>query len=131
MSPASAGWTNHGDAAGGAFGFGGQPAFGGMAPSGPLDTEGVQLKINATCGCHVVGNTRPSLVRITDVIDSRAGQANMPYITAGDRTQSYLYHKIAQTHRSVGGRGNWMPPTAIPYSADEVNQIGDWIDSLE
>ena len=70
---------------------------------------------------------------IQDLFNARSGQSDLPYIQPGNRARSYLFHKIAGTHRAngVGGRGDRMPPSLIPYTDEEVERIGVWIDSLQ
>lgn len=54
-------------------------------------------------------------------------QVSMPLVTAGDASQSYLYHKIAGTHLSVGGSMDQMPKNGTPMSATEMAVIEGWI----
>lgn len=44
----------------------------------------------------------------------------------GDPNNSYLYRKVAGTHRVVGGTGNRMPPTSALSSA-QIAMICTWI----
>lgn len=52
---------------------------------------------------------------------------SMPQVTPGDPAESYLWHKIANTHRDVGGSGNVMPPFA-PLSAAQLDLVQAWIE---
>ena len=55
------------------------------------------------------------------------GQASLALVAAGDSSQSYLYHKIAGTHSSVGGSGSQMPKGASPMSAADIATVEQWI----
>ena len=54
-------------------------------------------------------------------------QVSMPLVTAGDASQSYLYHKIAGTHSSVGGSGTQMPKNAAAMSSSDMAAVEQWI----
>ena len=119
---------------GGMDGGGGQPAPGGMVPLEPLTTETAQAELILGCGpCHTIQGRSPVVSNVQDLFNARSNQSDLPYIQPGNRDRSYLFHKIAGTHRAagVGGRGDRMPPTLIPYSDEEVERIGVWIDSLQ
>ena len=64
-------------------------------------------------------------VNAGDRSGSNAG-ANMPWITPGDSTQSYLLYKIIGTHSSVGGGGSTMPFSG-PVSQSDIDDIELWI----
>ncbi|MBK1794173.1 MULTISPECIES: c-type cytochrome [unclassified Devosia] len=51
----------------------------------------------------------------------------MNRVTPGDTSQSYLAHKISDTHESVGGSGGKMPPSGRLREA-EVEAIIAWIE---
>lgn len=53
----------------------------------------------------------------------------MPFVTPGDPSQSYLWHKVAGTHADVGGAGTLMPPPA-PLSDDHQQRLRAWIEAL-
>ena len=56
--------------------------------------------------------------------DTINSNANMPWITAGDKDQSYLWHKLNSTYFAIGGSGS---PMGL-YMTDEQRQtVGDWI----
>ncbi len=55
----------------------------------------------------------------------------MKRIKPGSKEDSYLFHKIAGTHLTVGGSGLRMPRNGPPYLSDvEIERIGKWIDGL-
>ena len=81
-------------------------------------------------GCH-----SSQFASYSDLISVQAGDYNsssagagMPWITANDSSQSYLYHKIAGTHSTVSGAGNQMPNGGPYMSAADLRVIEDWID---
>lgn len=50
----------------------------------------------------------------------------MPLVDPGDPANSYLWHKVANTHVDVGGSGDIMPPTgSLPTEA--LDRIEAWI----
>jgi mono/diheme cytochrome c family protein len=51
----------------------------------------------------------------------------MTRVTPGDTSQSYLAHKIGDTHETVGGSGTKMPPSGRLREA-EVEAIISWIE---
>ncbi|ODT70145.1 MAG: hypothetical protein ABS75_13600 [Pelagibacterium sp. SCN 63-23] len=53
---------------------------------------------------------------------------DMPRVTPGDTSQSYLAHKILDTHIEAGGSGNKMPPSGRLRDT-EIEAIIAWIDN--
>ena len=53
---------------------------------------------------------------------------DMPRVTPGDAAQSYLAHKILDTHIEAGGSGAKMPPSGR-LRDNEIEAIIGWIDS--
>lgn len=51
----------------------------------------------------------------------------MMLVTPGDLDASYLWHKIVDTHLSVGGEGVKMPKEPGSMSTEEADRIGTWI----
>jgi hypothetical protein len=51
----------------------------------------------------------------------------MPRVTPGDRSQSYVAHKLLDTHTDVGGTGAKMPPSGA-LRKPELEAILNWID---
>ncbi|MCY1060782.1 hypothetical protein [Nannocystis sp. SCPEA4] len=48
----------------------------------------------------------------------------------GDLENSYLWHKINNTHLEVGGSGTPMPPPpAASLSDADLKKIGQWIEA--
>ena len=61
------------------------------------------------------------------VMSYTPGQASLALVAAGDSSQSYLYHKIAGTHSSVGGSGSQMPKGSAAMSAADIATVEQWI----
>jgi hypothetical protein len=81
--------------------------------------------------CHFEPTASPSggfeFVDSTSMVGVGSNQLpSMPYITAGDPAASYLFHKLANTHASVGGTGGRMPPGAALNPGDMAT-IENWI----
>ena len=55
-----------------------------------------------------------------------ASSIDMAQIEAGDADNSYLLHKINNTHIDVGGGGGQMP-IVVPLGPDEITILTDWI----
>ncbi|MCB9675306.1 MAG: hypothetical protein H6737_09335 [Alphaproteobacteria bacterium] len=97
-------------------------------PLQPVWRDGVQAMFAVRCApCHtgydfggVQVNTRGDLV---DVPSS----TGMAYITPGSLEDSYVWHKIEDTHHEVGGDGERMPLDTAPLDADETALLSDWI----
>ena len=59
---------------------------------------------------------------------SSTSSAGIPYITAGDAQQSYLWHKINGTQSSVGGGGsNMANKPGVNLSSSDLDLIEAWI----
>ena len=90
----------------------------------------VQPVFYASCsGCHAgppgFGFDKPEQI----VGVSSVQVPSMFLVTAGDRANSYLYHKIDGTHLSVGGSGQRMPRGGYPALPQvDIDLIGAWID---
>ncbi|PCC73393.1 hypothetical protein SAMN02745121_02878 [Nannocystis exedens] len=92
---------------------------------------------NCTTGCHVAGGSASGWFVITpgDSHGALVGKqslelASMQLIAPMDRDNSYLWHKINNTHVEVGGNGTAMPPPpAAMLSSGDLEKIGAWIDA--
>lgn len=98
---------------------------------------GVVSKITSTClGCHAsngsgtftLGRNLEAWATATVNVPSSRGRGNqVPYITPGNKEQSFLFLKVAG--RQGGTGGDRMPRDGPPYwSDDEVGALGQWID---
>lgn len=84
--------------------------------------------LTASCGtCHIQGmsgnfsmaNGRDSIVNVP------SNQSNLPYVTPGDPSMSYLFRKVEGTHMAVGS-GSVMPLGGMLPPAD-IAAISAWI----
>ncbi|MFM7201130.1 MAG: hypothetical protein ACKO6N_10095 [Myxococcota bacterium] len=105
-------------------------------PSGDLvPLCGVQQQIfNPYCtGCHAGGGASAGLDlssanAYAELVNVKASQvASMNRVTPLDTNQSYLYHKLAGTHASVGGSGERMPKGDPALSTAQLKLVQDWI----
>jgi hypothetical protein len=97
----------------------------------PLLAE-VHEAVFTSCGSHHLdGGTRPWLGLNAELLDRLSESAiqlpSMPYITPGDSSDSYLWHKLSDTHRDAGGSGLRMP-IGPPLSEEQLNMVQRWID---
>ena len=89
---------------------------------------GVQAILAASCiGCH--GGSFPPLdgdicVDVVGVFSQQS--SNMTMIEAGSYEESYLYHKLVNSHTDVGGVGNQMP-LGGSLTASEIEVFSEWI----
>ena len=86
------------------------------------------LQSYSCTGCH--SSRMPDLSTILTIqAGDRSGSnsgANMPWITAGDPSQSYLLHKVMGTQGSVGGGGGTMPQGGS-MSQSDIDSLELWI----
>ncbi|MDC9825577.1 hypothetical protein PRN20_17730 [Devosia sp. ZB163] len=54
----------------------------------------------------------------------------MARVTPGDLSQSYIAHKLQDTHESVGGSGTKMPPSGT-FRKAELDKVLAWIEGCE
>lgn len=82
--------------------------------------------INNNCSCHSAWMEYSTLVNAPS-----SYVPSMDRIEPNDPGQSYLWHKIHNTHLGVGGEGCAMPYdcslTPVPLAAWEINAIEQWI----
>ena len=90
---------------------------------------GAQAIFSASCAsCH--GGSFPPLDGdiCADVVDVSSQQApDMLMIAAGSAEDSYLYHKLTNSHTDKGGSGSQMP-LGGSLSAEEIDIVAAWID---
>lgn len=53
----------------------------------------------------------------------------MPYVTPGQPDASYLWRKVTDTHRDIGGRGESMPYGAPALSSERLERLRAWIEA--
>lgn len=109
----------------------------GETTGGPLSfEEDIQPLINRNCLCHIADgngemeadfmtlNPGVSFGNLVGVPSEEVPTMNR--IEAGTPEESYLWHKINDTHISVGGEGDFMPPLGLLPQADR-DTIESWI----
>lgn len=76
--------------------------------------------------CHAGFLTAPAYGTIVDTVSPQHG--TMPRIDPGDPNNSYIWHKINNTHLDNGGSNNVMPPPPMPLlEQSELDMIETWI----
>ncbi len=89
---------------------------------------------DACRGCHTPSFDFGELV-LTDAFTELSGvesvgNAPMPRVLPGDADGSYLWHKLAGSHREVGGGGDTMPAGGRPVLSDvRLQTIRNWIET--
>ena len=106
--------------------------LGPQAPPAPGFARDVLPILQANCtGCHRPGGFGPfSLLpnaAHANLVDVASAQAPLDLVTPGDADASYLVHKLAGTHRDVGGGGSQMPRGRPALSQAEQELIREWI----
>ena len=89
---------------------------------------GAEAILVQACGsCHA-SSLAPTLSEkiCENSVDVMATQVDMPFITAGDPSKSYLLHKMKETAGDVGGVPSVMPPTGA-LSESDIQIVEDWI----
>ena len=88
----------------------------------------------AVSGCHDNRANPAASLDLTNAAASYSGlvnrmstEAQMKIVTPEDPGNSYLYHKLMGTHRSVGGTGDQMPQYAAQLSQADIDRIVQWI----
>ena len=92
--------------------------------------EAVQTIFSNSCaGCHAQGSTPPVLDGdlCADLVGADSSVEGVPQIEAGNADNSYIMHKINNTHTDIGGGGSQMPIGGGPLGSDEIAIITDWI----
>lgn len=105
-----------------------------MAGVEPFTSAEVQSLYSSTCaGCHTNGGNSGNLnldVHEAATISVASGQSALNLIEPGNAEESYLYHKLAGTHASVGGGGSQMPLGRAPWTEEQLERYAAWINSL-
>jgi hypothetical protein len=121
-----------------AFAVGSSGAFESPVMPGQIEGElsyalDVQPIFDQHCvSCHSPPGASLGLDLETDgygeLVNQPSTQSGLDLVLPGDRTQSYLWHKIAGTQTSVGGNGSRMPRGGAALPTATRNLIGQWID---
>ena len=77
------------------------------------------LAANSCNNCHSYSHA--------SLVSQGSGQVSMNLVEPGDLSNSYLLHKLNDTHLAQGGSGVQMPQNGIPLSAAEISTIEEWI----
>lgn len=105
----------------------------GDGQTGPSFAADVWPLLDDNCGCHQDKNGAGKLhLTSKDAYDNLVGVASyqlpsMRLVEPGDAGQSYLWHKMDNTHKSVGGEGKKMPPGGL-LDPSEREIVQQWID---
>ena len=87
---------------------------------------------SCTTGCHPGSDSmlslEPDYAYKTMVGIPSVEVPLMDRVEPGDPDQSYLVHKIEDTHLSVGGMGFAMPSFSDLLGAEDIQLVRDWID---
>ena len=98
----------------------------------------VQPIFTSTCalsGCHAGTNPQRGMnlsveQTFTNVVNVRAMElSTMNRVTPGQPDNSYLVHKVQNTHLDVGGSGFQMPKGLSPLTQMEIDLIRAWIEA--
>jgi hypothetical protein len=99
----------------------------------------VQDVFNRSCiSCHNAAGTYKPALAVDLVLESGASYdelvgvdatqlPGMPLVDPGDSANSYLWYKLTDTHTSVGGSGDEMPP-GLTLATNDLEPIQRWID---
>ena len=105
-----------------------------MGPTtGAYTTAQVDEIFLRDCGsCHNSTANPPLNNGVLAWVNRGSGQSSLPLIRPGNHRQSYLYHKMADTHRDPpsNGRGTGMPMGRQLYSEMRMERMALWIDQL-
>ena len=108
----------------------------GVFPQAKFATQIAPLFTSTTCavgGCHVAATPGGELDMFVDPQTLRGRLVGVPSsespllrVLAGRPSQSYLWHKLNGTHKTVGGSGDRMPQSAPPLSQEMLDRIRAW-----
>lgn len=87
------------------------------------------------CGCHDdqshesgFSGIGSQAVTYSRLVNTLATQADMPRVTPGEPEESYLLHKLKDTHIAAGGSGKQMPGgTLCCLDAQTMGMIESWV----
>lgn len=101
--------------------------------AGPSFVGEIWPIFSAACGCHKDNNGAGGLVlKKSNAFDNMVGEPSsqlpaMMLVEPGDPAKSYLWHKLNDTQKSVGGKGKKMPPGGL-LKKDELALVMQWIE---
>jgi hypothetical protein len=106
------------------------PTDPGDDPATPTYNANISPMVDARCtGCHTQGGASGgrNFDDYADFFVTSSDVPSMDEIEPGLPGQSYMYHKLAGTHASVGGAGVRMPRGGPFFSAADLQMWADWI----
>ena len=105
-----------------------------MGPTtGAYTTAQVDEIFQRDCGsCHNSTASPPLNNGVMAWVNRGSGQSRLRLIQPGNHEMSYLYHKLADTHRDPpsNGSGTGMPMGRQLYSASRMERMALWMDQL-
>lgn len=116
-----------------ATGSGSGEGSGGAVLATPTLTEVADALFTPACGdCHIAQTLSnlwlaPNAALRDRLLASSLQAAPMPLITPGDLEASYLWRKVAGTHRSGGGLGEVMPLGRASLTVEQTELLRRWI----
>ncbi len=112
-----------------------EPTTGEMTTAGALSfaADVWDPIFSPNCSCHQSGS-QGSFMMGTDAAAAFTAIINVPsvnsplmYVVPGESANSYIFHKVNNTHIDAGGAGLRMPFGGM-LSEDEIATVKDWID---
>jgi hypothetical protein len=100
-----------------------------------FSADEVQARLNQDCaGCHIGGGASGGLTldvfqETTINVQANGSPVPMMRIAPGSPETSYLFLKLSNTHRLVGGGGNSMPPGNM-WSDEDLGRMAAFIQGL-
>lgn len=105
-----------------------------MGPTtGAYTTAQVDEIFQRDCGsCHNSTASPPLNNGVMAWVNRGSGQSRLRLIQPGNHEMSYLYHKLADTHRDPpsNGSGTGMPMGRQLYSESRMERMALWMDQL-
>ena len=108
------------------------PAIAAAAPAVSFSADVVPM-LRARCvACHMTG-AEPGEIVLTpkkahaSLVGTASTEAKLLRVKPGDPAKSYLLHKLAGTHLSVGGSGMRMPFGGPPLDQTMMTKLRAWI----
>jgi len=102
----------------------------------PTFAVDIEPLLTSTCApmCHEIDGLNETLIlsegeAYDNIVDVMSGQLpQMSIVNPGDKSTSYMWHKLNNTHLAEGGSGAQMPYSDETIPAAQLIVIGNWID---
>ena len=104
-----------------------------IPPSEVSFSQDIQTIFNLNCVvCHQGTSSSGELnlepnAAYQNIVNIDSMQSSLKLVSPSNSENSYLWHKLAGTHRDVGGSGVRMPYNAPPLQQNELDLIKKWI----